>query len=197
MLLVFDPHPAAALTAAIEKSIPFRQNLMHSLAHQFPGNRIPSGWRESSWPREPPPPKKRTKTATQHRGQNRRKIGIYFSRCSRHIRSLATFSFFARIFLRFSTEFWLSTKTVKHPPVVVFMFNVICDCDRFNSAPHPNCWCMSWESLPILRWFFFASFCFLFSLTTIFSASSASPWTIGRLLASCHFLFIVLYYRFK
>lgn len=71
----------------------------------------------------------------------------YFSRCSRHIRSLATFSFFATIFLRFSTDVWLSTLTEKLPPVVVLIFNV--NCDKFMSLPHPICCWISCESLPI------------------------------------------------
>lgn len=48
-----------------------------------------------------------------------------FSRCSKQMRSLATFNFFAMIFLRFSTELDTSTTTVKLPPVVVVIFNVI------------------------------------------------------------------------
>lgn len=47
------------------------------------------------------------------------------SRCSKHIRSLETFSFFDIIFFRFSTEFSPSTRTEKLPPVVVVTFNVI------------------------------------------------------------------------
>lgn len=72
---------------------------------------------------------------------------IYFSRCSKQIRSFATFSFLATIFFRFSTDMWLSTLTEKHPPVVVLIFNVICD--KLISAPHPICCWTSCESLPI------------------------------------------------
>lgn len=71
-----------------------------------------------------------------------------FSRCNKHIRSLATFNFLATIFFKFSTDVWLSTLTEKQPPVVVFTFNVICD--KFNSVPHPICCWISCESLPIL-----------------------------------------------
>lgn len=48
-----------------------------------------------------------------------------FSRCSKQMRSLATFNFFAMIFFRFSTELVTSTTTVKLPPVVVVIFNVM------------------------------------------------------------------------
>lgn len=41
------------------------------------------------------------------------------------MRSLATFSFLAMIFFRFSTEFCASTRTVKLPPVVVVIFRLI------------------------------------------------------------------------
>lgn len=80
---------------------------------------------------------------------------IYFSRCNKHIRSLATFNFFATIFLRFSTDVWLSTLTEKQPPVVVFTLSVICD--KLNSVPHPMCCWISCESLPILSCVCFVS----------------------------------------
>lgn len=91
-----------------------------------------------------------------HRPQTPRKYnqkwicsrGTYFSRCNKHIRSLATFNFFETILFKFSTDIWLSTLTEKQPPVVVFTFSVICD--RFSSVPHPMCCWISCESLPIL-----------------------------------------------
>lgn len=80
------------------------------------------------------------------------KKDTHFSRCSRHIRSLATFSFLATIFFRFSTDVWLSTLTEKQPPVVVLIFNVICG--KFISLlPHPMCCWISCESLPIFGFF--------------------------------------------
>lgn len=72
----------------------------------------------------------------------------YFSLCSKQMRSLATFNFFATIFFRFSTELWCSTVTEKEPPVVVLMFNVIGG--WLSSVPHPRCWWISCELLPIL-----------------------------------------------
>lgn len=68
----------------------------------------------------------------------------YFSRCSKHIRSLATFSFFAMIFFKLSTVIWLSTTTEKLPPVVVVILRVICD--TTEDEPHPSV--KSRESLP-------------------------------------------------
>lgn len=49
------------------------------------------------------------------------------SRCSKQIRSLATFSFLAMIFFRASTVIEVSTGTVKLPPVVVDMLSLIID----------------------------------------------------------------------
>lgn len=82
----------------------------------------------------------------------------YFSRCSKHIRSLATFNFLAMIFFKFSTDIWLSTFTENEPPVVVLMFNVICDKSMPLPLPHPTCCCTSSESLPIFICFIFYYF---------------------------------------
>lgn len=103
---------------------------------------------------------------------------IYFSRCNKHIRSLATFNFFATIFLRFSTDVWLSTLTEKQPPVVVFTLSVICD--KLNSVPHPMCCWISCESLPI----FLCVFCvtFVFQKLNQFQCSFAIFGFRGRLL---------------
>lgn len=49
----------------------------------------------------------------------------HFSRCNKQIRSLATFSFLAIIFFKFSTEICGSTVTPKLPPVVVFIFKLM------------------------------------------------------------------------
>lgn len=65
----------------------------------------------------------------------------YRSRCSKHIRSLATRSFLAMIFFRFSTVLELSTSTEKLPPVVVEMLSVIGGKVQLFSVlllPHPS-----------------------------------------------------------
>lgn len=91
----------------------------------------------------------------------------YFSRCSKHIRSLDTFNFLATIFFRFSTDVWLSTLTEKQPPVVVLIFNVICG--KFISLlPHPMCCWISCESLPI---FVHVYLFFIFVWTFLFCCS--------------------------
>lgn len=49
----------------------------------------------------------------------------YFSRCSKHMRSLATLSFLAIIFFRLSMLMYGSTLTPKLPPVVVLILRLI------------------------------------------------------------------------
>lgn len=65
----------------------------------------------------------------------------YRSRCNKHIRSLATRSFLAMIFFKFSTVLELSTSTEKLPPVVVEMLSVIGGKVQLFSGlllPHPS-----------------------------------------------------------
>lgn len=70
----------------------------------------------------------------------------YLSRCNKQIRSLATFSFFAIIFLKFSTVITFSTTTENVPPVVVDIFTVIAGAAK--SVPHPSIILSLEESLP-------------------------------------------------
>ena len=63
------------------------------------------------------------------------------SRCSKQIRSFATFSLFEMIFLRFSTVSVRSTVRSNCPPVVGVMLIVISSGSRTVAAtqPHPGC----------------------------------------------------------
>lgn len=66
----------------------------------------------------------------------------HLSRCSRHIRSFATFSFFETSFLRCSTVFLPFKLMEKLPPVVVCIFSVM---SVVWDEPHP------YTSVPVAR----------------------------------------------
>lgn len=74
---------------------------------------------------------------------NRSLASTHLSRCSRHILSFDTFSFFETSFLRCSTVCLPFRLMVKFPPVVVCIFSVM---SVLWGEPHP-----SYTSVPVAR----------------------------------------------